>query len=899
MNPPAPPVVNTPRPPAVPRVGAAPTVPPAPPVVRPAAPRTAAPTPAATASVVIPSVSHTPAGGTHGTLIDSGDKHTRDSDARTPLPPGTVLGSYTIISRMGRGGYGITYRARHTAKGNAVVIKEHMPIGMAIREPGSTEVIFPSAQAEERFHSTMAEFLEEITVLRALQYPGIVPIIDSFEANETAYYVMPFIAGITLRPSDKATLDAHRQRLMAQRTKRTLHSLLCTLEYMELHHIVHRDIKTDNILITTEGLPVLLDFGSARQLQAGKVFSNVFTPDFCAPEQSNAESDEEMSRALGPWTDLYALGATFYYLITRIVPPAAEIRACTTPDPYNPLARRPELVEIYGSEFLESIDRAMEMNPADRWSSAVEWRESIENESSGISPKLLRNIRIFGSLAAIAFIVVGSLAIYAFSERNHVRAAFDSGLTFTESMLYDFSTELTDIPGSTNLQRHLSANLQKYLTTMRDLPVGEDARLDRAMAAAWFNIGCMHMSLGNLSGARDALHRAEELELMISRKNPEDQNYRYELARTRLALAELANRNSLSAESAAHAEKAVSILQELHASYPLNPNYGSSLGEAWAFETFHLRKEGNHEARKEVLDKLLSLYRDLVAQFPRHLGSACGLGAALHYCGRYAKDMGDYASAEKHLAESHTIFTRLTTSYPYRLSFKKGLSELMYTMGEMYYYQCLLSADKSESNNLSHRASQALREHIDLVRQLRELDNNNLSYLLMECRALELVSNLLILHGEVNEAEAYMRTVLSNVDFLLTKEPHNSDYIATKASALCCLARAHYCMPRHITKATGELESARRLLDEQIARFKSPAEILLSTRVEVWVHSASIALGLGDVPQGLIWLDQAERQLGELLRGDSPTPRQKVYLSHISHLKSFAHASGETNESAK
>lgn len=883
MNPPAPPVVNAPKPPPVPRVAGGP------PILSAAAPKPPHPAPEDSAQAR-PSAPAGTEAGTHSLFIDSGAKELREHDARTPLPPGTTVGSYTIISRLGRGGYGITYRARHTTKGNTVVIKEHMPAGMALREPGSTEVVFPSAQAEERFHATMAEFIEEITVLRALQYPGIVPIIDSFEANETAYYVMPFIAGVTLRPPEKASLDSHRQRLLAQRTKRTLHSLLCTLEYMELHHIVHRDIKTDNILISTEGLPVLLDFGSARQLQAGKVFSNVFTPDFCAPEQSTATSDEEMSRALGPWTDLYALGATFYYLITRIVPPSAEIRACSVPDPYKPLAKRAELAEVYGAEFLEAIDRAMELNPADRWSSAAEWRESMENEASEISPKLMRHIRIFGGLAAAAFVVVGGLAIYAFSERNHVRAAFDSGLNFTESMLYDFSTELTDIPGSTNLQRHLSANLQKYLTTMRDLPMGQDRRLDRSMAAAWFNIGCMHMSLGNLSGAREALQRAEELESMICRKEPDDQRYRYELARTRLALAELANRSNLSAESAAHAEKAVSILQDLHERFPYNPNYGSSLGEALAFESFHLRKEGHHEVRLQVLEKLLTLYRGLVEQFPRHLPSASGLGNALHYRGRYAKDMGDYESASKYLTESHKIFSRLTTNYPYRLSFKKGLSELMLTTGEMYYYQYLCAQAGEEREKYARRASEALREHISLVRELRELDSNNLSYLMLECRALAQVGNLLLLRGEVNEAEVYMRTILDNIELLLSKEPHNSDYIATKASALCSLALAHHNMPRHITKAVQELAESRQLLDAQIQRVKTPPEVLLMTQVEVLAHSASVALSRGEVKQSLLWLEQAESQLNSLLHGDAPTPRQRVYLDFIHHLLKRAKA---------
>lgn len=890
MNPPAPPAPVGMMPPPIPRPAGAPPAPPTPQV--PQVPPTPPLAPPAEPSVrLMSSLPQMPPNMASRAIISAAQEECgNERDERAPLPPGTVLGRYTITARLGRGGYGLTYRARHTVKGNAVVIKEHMPIGMALREVGSSEVTFPSNRAEERFHATMAEFLEEITILRALSYPGIVPIIDSFEANDTAYYVMPLIAGVTLQPPEKITLDPRRQRLQAQRTKRLLHSLLYTLEYMEQHNIVHRDIKPDNILISTEGVPVLLDFGSARQLHAGKVFTNVFTPDFCAPEQATAISDEEMSRALSPRTDLYSLGATFYSLITRLVPPSAEMRTYSTPDPYKPLATRPELTEAYGTDFLAAIDRAMELNPADRWASATEWRESLENDTHEISPKLMRNIRIFGGLAVAALVLVGSLAVYAFSERNQVRAAYNSGLNFTESLLYDFSTELTDIPGSTDLQRHLSANLQKYLTSMRDLPIGQDGRLDRSMAAAWFNIGCMHMSLGNMKGAREALQRARELMGLICTKEPDDQRYRYELARVCLAQAELDNRCNLSADSSAHAEVAVDILQQLHTLYPDNPNYGSSLGEALAFETFHLRKQGNHEARKIVLDKLLTLYQDLVTRFPRHLSSASGLGYAMHYRGRYAKDIGDYETAGKYLSESRKIFTRLTTNYPYRLSFKKGLSELLHTAGDMYYYQSLSAKDEETKAKYAKRADDALREHIALVQELRRLDDDNLTYLLLECRAQAQVGNILLLHGDVNEAEAHMRMILENAETLLRKEPNNYDYISTKAQALCSLALAHHNMPRNRAKAGDELAACRKLLDKSLAGLNPPPDVLLSAQIEALTHSAAIAIENGEKKQAGKWLQQADKMLTSLISDNAPTPRQKVYMALIRRHMEQLHA---------
>ena len=868
MAPPPVPRVSPPPTPAPP-VPAAPSAPPAPRISRPRTPASPSALPQGTA----PRSSGKP---------DTLAATTTPRDTRAPLPNGTTLRHYTITGRLGAGGYGLTYRARHTTKGYAVVIKEHMPLGMAMREPGSSEVAFPSPQEEERFRATMAEFVEEITVLRALEYPGIVPIIDSFEANDTAYYVMPFIPGTTLHTPEKSTLDSHLQRRQARRIRSQLHSLLCTLEYMEQHHIVHRDIKPDNILLAAGENPVLLDFGSARQLQAGKVFTNVFTPTFCAPEQATASSDRAMCENLGPWTDIYALGATFYYLISHLMPPGAEARVYSTPDPYKPLASRPDLCSIYGTEFLAAIDRALELTPSDRWQSAATWRLSMEEDSYEIPPKVMRHIRIFSSIALLVLLVVGGLAIYAFSERSQVSTAYNCGLNFTESILHDFSTELTDLPGSAHLQRHLSANLQKYLATMRDLPIGRDGRLDRSMAAAWFNIGCMHLSLGNLQEARSSLLRAQELESMICRKAPDDQRFHFGLARTYLALAELENRCNRSAESAAHASAAVGILEKLFADFPDNPDYGSSLGEALAFESFYLRKQGNHEARKQVLDRLLPLYRSLVAEFPRHTDSVRGLAQALHYHGRYAKDMELYERAHKYLTESRKIFSRLTENYPSHLSLKKGMAEVLRTMGDMYYYQSLREDDPQAKELYGSRAADTLREHISLVRELRRLDSNNPDYLLLECRALEQVGNIQLLRGRVNEAEAQMRTILERVELLLLKEPDNSNYISTKALALCSLALAHHYMPRHYAKAPEEMAQSRRLLEAHIRKFQNPPVIILSTLMEVLTHSAGIALQHGERELALSWLEQADSMLNELTRDTpQPTSRQKVYRSFI------------------
>ncbi len=811
----------------------------------------------------------------------------RSGDDRLPLPTNTVINKYTIISMLGRGGYGITYKARHTEKGKIVVIKEHMPLGMAVREPGSLDVSFPNPKAEARFHATMDEFLKEITVLQSLEHPGIVPIIDFFEENDTAYYVMPFIPGTTLGVPEKATLNMSLRRQEAAHLKQFLLSLLKTLDYLGQHNIVHSDIKPENILINKNGVPVLLDFGSSRQLQPGRVFTNVFTPDFCAPEQDCARSDEQMSRSLGPHTDIYSLGATFYYLVSHLMPPRAEIRVLSSPDPYKPLAKRPELQELYGADFLLGIDRAMELEPADRWRSAAEWIESIDQDSSTpSSPRLKRRLKIAGALALAAVVVVGGLGICALKERQRVREAYNSGLIFTEGILYDFSTELIDLPGSVPLQRRLSSGLQKYLSALQDMPQGHDNRLDRAMAAAWFNIGCTYMSLGQLSDAKRALEQGETLERMIKEKHPDDQRFRYELSRSHLKLAELAVRTANPDEADRHARAASDLLGELYRKYPNSPDYGSGLGEALLFNVQQRTRLGDYGGRREILDRALALHHELVRLFPRHLPSVAGLGMTRYYYSLYAEDMGDFEAAENHLDKAYKIYTDLTDNYPYRLSYRRGMALILYRFGDLYFYEALEESDPERRDRKNKKSTDTFDKYISAVRELRNLDDDNLEYLYLESQALVIKTDLLLQRGKANEAANLCRTLVESTERLLANEPGNKDYIIARANALCLQAIAHLRVGRHRAKAAEELAEAREILRAQVHATKTCPDDLRFAYAETLLTSAEAALGDNEIPRSIESLKKADEQILILTEKNKHIPpRLKRCIDHVDKLR--------------
>lgn len=875
MKPPAPPIVPTPPTPQTDGSPSAPVMPP--PATSPLADKILAPPPlpripASQQTQSPPSTkrrSHRTWRESLASALLSSTSHQSvedDSDARSPLPPDTVLGSYTILSLLGRGGYGITYRARHNTKGTNVVIKEHMPLGMASREQGNLELIFPSHEAERQFQATLEEFLEEITVLQALENPGIVPIIDCFEANDTAYYVMPFISGTPLKPEEKISLDSTKRRREAARIKQQLLNLLQTLEYLENNHIIHRDIKPENILITSRGKPILLDFGSARQLQPGKIYTNVFTPDFCAPEQSRAASDAALSKAIGPWTDIYSLAATFYYIISRLAPPTSEVRSISVPDPYKPLAKRPELVDIYGSDFLAALDRGLQLTPANRWASATQWRESIEENdvTSPIPPHVMRNLKIAGVGVTLLLSLFGYLTFNALYGRKQLRSAYNNGLSFTEGLLHDFSTELVDIPGSIPLQRRMSANLQKYLDSMSKLPEGKNTRLDRAMAAAWFNIGCTYMSLGQLNDANAALLHASELETLISSKYPSDQRFHYELARTLIVRAELAERINNYDEAKLHILKAKTLLQDLYKNYPDNPDYSNALAEALLFEVSNLSNVKEHETRCRTFEQIIKQYDEQVKRFSRHIPSRMGRGTAYFRYGFYMKDIGMYSEAQVALRKSLRIFDRLIEQYPYRLSFKKGRAQVLYHLGEMYFYKSLESNNPKEKEENFRLSEQIFHQCVDAVRELRNLDHSNLQYLYFECRALCILIDVSLQRGETGTAEAESRSMLEKANNLLAAEPYNKSYVEIKARALALQALAHHALAHHAGKSAGELKQARDLLKSHLDSDAISNDNLFFACVEVLTWSASVALDDGDPASALRWLSEARTILDHI-----------------------------------
>ena len=289
------------------------------------------------------------------------------------LPDGIALGHYRLLHKLGQGGFGITYLAVDERTEAKVVVKENLPTFYAVRDDESLQVRpLDVADAVENYAHTLTRFVDEARLLARLNHPNIVRVYEAFEALGTAYYVMPYIEAQELHKviPTEAVNEAWLLPI--------LKSVLGALDYLHAKNLLHRDLKPGNILLQADGTPILIDFGTARALQTERSATMVGTPGYTPIEQITTHGK------LGPWTDVYALGATCYRLITGQLPPEANARLAEEVDPYRPLATRAELCVRFSATLLSSIDTALAVRAKNRWQSAQSWLEVLENQAQRI-----------------------------------------------------------------------------------------------------------------------------------------------------------------------------------------------------------------------------------------------------------------------------------------------------------------------------------------------------------------------------------------------------------------------------------------------------------------------------------------------------------------------------------
>ena len=301
-------------------------------------------------------------------------------DLRGVLAIGTVLRGYKVDAVLGYGGYGVVYRALHEELRHPVAIKEYLPTDLSVREDGT---VHPrSEDCREHYEDGKRRFLAEARQIAGLKDdPGVVRCTDFFRANGTAYLVMEYVEGLPLsellkqreaagRPFDESDL-----RMLAI-------PLLETLSRLHSAGLLHRDIKPSNILVRrADGRPVLIDFGAAKQVTERHSKSAApFTEGYAALEQVG-------DGQLGPWTDVYAIGAVMWRIVAGANPPwkppipkPVELRASAVldgkPDPL------PSAAELGAGRFsravLKAVDQCLVVSADKRPMDFEELRTALE-----------------------------------------------------------------------------------------------------------------------------------------------------------------------------------------------------------------------------------------------------------------------------------------------------------------------------------------------------------------------------------------------------------------------------------------------------------------------------------------------------------------------------------------
>jgi len=241
------------------------------------------------------------------------------------LPVGTKLrgGAYTVGKVLGQGGFGITYKGSDTRLQRVVAIKEFFLQG-CIRQGNSVSIATPSITLAD-FERMKQRFLQEARTLARFNHPGVVRVYDVFEENQTAYIVMEFLRGKPL----SRILEERGGRMEEQEALGYIAQVCEALELIHSSGILHRDIKPDNIMVCEDGRVVLIDFGAAREFaaRATQRHTVILTPGY-APMEQYSELGQR-----GPFTDIYALSATLYHLLTGEVPVPAPDRRVGIPLP--------------------------------------------------------------------------------------------------------------------------------------------------------------------------------------------------------------------------------------------------------------------------------------------------------------------------------------------------------------------------------------------------------------------------------------------------------------------------------------------------------------------------------------------------------------------------------------
>ena len=290
-----------------------------------------------------------------------------------------MIGGYRIIRKVAAGGFGVVYLALDS-EGQQVAVKEYLPASLASRSAGE---LAPQVPAEKLslYRLGLKSFFEEGRALAQISHPSVVSVMNFFRENETVYMVMNYLEGAALQDFIITARDQKQPKVFRESTIRSLFDeILRGLRIVHQHKMLHLDLKPANIFITDDNRAVMLDFGAAREVlnKEGNFTRPMYTPGFAAPEMYRRDS------TMGPWTDIYAIGACIYSCMQGYPPNDAPQRL--EKDRLSLSLTR--MRGVYSDNLIEVVEWCMSLDPLSRPQSVFALQKELSREGERQYTKL-------------------------------------------------------------------------------------------------------------------------------------------------------------------------------------------------------------------------------------------------------------------------------------------------------------------------------------------------------------------------------------------------------------------------------------------------------------------------------------------------------------------------------
>jgi eukaryotic-like serine/threonine-protein kinase len=711
-------------------------------------------------------------------------------EVRFSLPRGKRIGSYEVLEEIAQGGMGAVYRA--------------------IRADGQykQQVALKTVRADIGVGLSANRFRNERQILAALNHPNIARILDGGTTTDgLPYLVMEFIDGLTI-------IDYCDQKKVTIEGRLQLFRTICSaVHYAHQHLVIHRDIKPGNILITSEGIPKLLDFGIAKILDPSLLQASVtltspglsaMTTEYASPEQLRGET-------ITTATDVYSLGLVLYELLaghcahrfaSRMPHDIARIILETDPQKPSTVIRRretaretqqekawltPEEVSGLRDSTPEKLRRtlagdldnivlkAIRKEPDERYSSVdqlsedlrryLEKRPVLARKSTFIyrCRKYVARHKIGMASAALIFLSLVTGLAFSISEAriahaNQLRAErrFNDVRTLANSLMFEIYDSIKDLPGATNARKILASNARQYLDSLSREASG-DLSLQHDLAAAYDRLGDVFgyvgaANLGDFAAASQSYAKALAIRESLASANPGNLQFQLELTDEYFRLEGVQESRGDFSEALSTVRRAQAFLERI-GSGSSDPRLQDRVGGLYYYAGALLEKTGDQYGALQNYRKAASFHK-IIAADPR-ANALSRAHVVADYTGM-ANTLSETAQANDAVAmatKALTIMKELSEAAPTNATLEEWLAETYFTLGTLL----------DKMNNLSD-ALENDRDANRIFRQLMAGDPNNQLAAENVVFTTASIAGILVRQGKTAEALSDFHKALSIVD---------------------------------------------------------------------------------------------------------------------------------------